>query len=174
MAITLVVEDGTGLATANVYDLSSAAETWLSDRGYTQFAAGTSTEKDRALLQATEMHEHYWQGTVSGYGVPTGGDDQALLWPRSGAVDGHYRPITSTTRPARYREGIFLTAEDMRAQEAAGRRVDTPHLSSYVREHSDEAGRVEYRTPASIYRRFPRGFDHARGAWPAGLRSVRA
>ncbi len=76
MAITLVVEDGTGLATANAYITVAYADAYHLDR-FNESWAGTEEKKESAILRATE----YLDRVYLFQGSPINGD-QALLWPR--------------------------------------------------------------------------------------------
>lgn len=80
--MTLVVEDGTGLDTAESYISATDADTYHALRGNTPWAALADADKEIALRKATEyLDARYgarWKGarTVS---------SQALGWPRQNA-----------------------------------------------------------------------------------------
>lgn len=168
MAITLVIEDGTGLATANVYDSTADCATWLSDRGKTGFSTATASDQTRHLLEATEVHERHWAPWV--VGVPISGDDQAMLWPQAGAVDRRGRRFESDERPVRYREGIFVTAEDLVSAGSAGLSL----VDDNVEAEKSARGSVEYRSPQTLSARYPAAFQRAGECFPAAIRSARA
>lgn len=169
MALTLVVEDGSGLTTATVYDSTADCATWLSDRGLTAFSTSTATEQAQALLEATELHERYWGERV--VGAPIGGDDQAMLFPRAGAIDRRGRRYDSDERPAVYREAIFLTAEDIRSSAASG---GLTLSDGAIKSEASAAGRLEYFTRRTLPDRYPKAFQRAGEAFPSEIRSARA
>ena len=74
--MALVVEDGTGLSTAESYISVADADTYHSDRGNALWT-GTDAVKEEALRQATEYLDatYDWKGSIS---LTT----QALNWPR--------------------------------------------------------------------------------------------
>jgi hypothetical protein len=82
---TLIVEDGTGLSNANTYLSEADADTYWVDHGNnTTWSAATATQKQEALIIATQyMDANYntrWLGTKDS-------QTQSLAWPRSGVVD---------------------------------------------------------------------------------------
>lgn len=94
--MALVVEDGTGLSTAESYISVADADTRHSDLGNTAWAALSTGAKEAALRAATDYMEgsyrQAWKGTRRTR-------DQALSWPRYGViVDGWC--IDSTIVPA--------------------------------------------------------------------------
>ena len=174
MAITLVVEDGTGLETANVYDLAAACETYLVDREFTVFAAGSVPQKDLWLLQATEEMERRTVSRVDGNGFPLNGDDQAMLYPRTSSVDARFRLWDSDERPDVYREGIFVLAEDVGVAAGAGTSISAIDSRSFLKSEQVEGVDLEYRRPVGFGDLHPAAMQLANQAYPAGLRSGRA
>lgn len=82
--MALVVEDGSGSATAESYISESDADTYHSNRGNTAWAALSTAEKEILLRKATEYLDGKYSWLGSKYTAA-----QALQWPRSGAiVDG--------------------------------------------------------------------------------------
>lgn len=79
--MAIIVEDGTGMATAESYISVVAADTYHSDRGNAAWAALTTPVKEQCLRKATEymiqIYRHKWIGWRV---VLT----QALDWPRQG------------------------------------------------------------------------------------------
>lgn len=85
--MALIVEDGTGMSTAESFASVAAADTRLAALGNTNWADLTTTEKEQALRRATaymeQAYRQNWQGTRVN-------STQALSWPRSWAtVDGY-------------------------------------------------------------------------------------
>uniref|UniRef100_A0A6M3J8A0 Putative structural protein n=1 Tax=viral metagenome TaxID=1070528 RepID=A0A6M3J8A0_9ZZZZ len=85
MTATFVVEDGTGLATANAYVSVADADQYHTDHGAPAAWTGVDAVKQAAIRLATEyLDARYgsaWKGRRSN-------EDQALDWPR---VDVHDR-----------------------------------------------------------------------------------
>lgn len=94
--MALIVEDGTGLSTAESYASVAAADTRLAAHGMTNWTALTTGEKEQALRRATRHMVQAYRGRWLGdrvYAV------QALDWPRWGVcVDGFY--VSSSAVPA--------------------------------------------------------------------------
>lgn len=180
MALVLVVEDGTGLEAANVYDLPAAAEVFLTDRGYPVFAAGSSPDQDLWQLDATEAMEREMLRWVTG--GPINGDDQSMLHPRVGSVDRRFRLYDSDERPLPHREGIFLLGEDVAVLAGQGKRLTDPDSSARIQSHSEGATSksITYATQPTqrgllgFKDRFPAAFLRAREAYPDGRRATRA
>lgn len=82
--MALVVEDGTGLATANTYIGTADADTYHLDRDHAQWGAASNAAKESALIQATQWidgrYRSRWLGNRSTLA-------QALAWPRYDAYD---------------------------------------------------------------------------------------
>lgn len=79
--MSLVTEDGTGLAGAESFVSVADADTYHSVRANAAWALLTTANKEAALRQATEYMDavYAWAGT-------RGNDTQALGWPRYGVV----------------------------------------------------------------------------------------
>lgn len=78
--MALIVEDGTGKADAESYISVSDAASYLSDRGYSAFAAlATDALKEAALRKATDYMEQAYRTRWKGTRVTA---TQALSWPR--------------------------------------------------------------------------------------------
>jgi hypothetical protein len=78
--MSLIVEDGTGLANAESYISVADADTYFSNRGNAAWAALSTAQKEQDLRKATDyigqVYRMRWNGTrVSGV--------QALDWPRA-------------------------------------------------------------------------------------------
>ncbi len=84
MAVTLVVEDGTGIATANSYLTVAEADAILCVNPvmYATWTALTAQQMDEYLVWASDYIDCYvqWFGTKT---VP----DSGLRWPRTGVCD---------------------------------------------------------------------------------------
>lgn len=83
MALSLIVEDGTGKSTANTYISLADAETYFEGRANkATWTAATDANKNIALVEATRQLDQLfdWYGARST-------DDQALRFPRYGVYD---------------------------------------------------------------------------------------
>jgi hypothetical protein len=94
--MTLIVEDGTGLSTAESYISVADADARMAALGMTNWNDLTAAEKEQALRRATtymtQAYRKRWRGARL-YRA------QALDWPRYGAtVDGYDIPSTEVPR----------------------------------------------------------------------------
>lgn len=110
--MSLIVEDGTGLETAESYASAAQADTRLAALGMTNWADITTTEKEQALRRATvamgQLFGPRWKGTQLSR-------IQALDWPRYG-VDVKGFCIPSTEVPA----DVVNACIDLALKAAAG------------------------------------------------------
>jgi len=81
--MAIVVEDGTGLATANSLASVAGADTYHTDRGNAGWT-GTDEEKEIALIKATDYFVTTWADRLRG--VPAS-SEQALPFPRNNLRD---------------------------------------------------------------------------------------
>jgi hypothetical protein len=104
MAITLVVEDGTGLANANTYISLADSDSYHNDR-FNEGWKGGEEPRESALIRATEFIDNEWvfQGDRRFPETP-----QALAWPRVGVYDEEAQLVDDDSVPL----GIqYATAE---------------------------------------------------------------
>lgn len=101
-----MVEDGTGLPDAEMYDEAADCAAWLFTRGMELFASLTESEQWIGLLAATELAESEVRGRVDGFPLAAG---QALVFPRLDWTDRNGECGPSI--PSYYRHGIFILAE---------------------------------------------------------------
>lgn len=80
--MAFVVEDGTGLTTANSYASVAVADSYFVDRGNATWAALTNDAKQVALVQATSYVD-----AVNNFIGSRNTSTQALQWPRASAYD---------------------------------------------------------------------------------------
>lgn len=92
--MALVVEDGTGVATANSYVSVADADNFFLDRADTTWAAASEAAKEGALVRAAEFldHSYEWKGVRTH-------QHQAMKWPRFGVLDEDGYPIPSHEVP---------------------------------------------------------------------------
>lgn len=86
--MSVVLEDGTGVATANSYATVATADAYFLARNNTTWAAYSSAVKEAALLYAAQWLDsrYAWPGSITD-------TDQPLMWPREGAYDSEGRLI---------------------------------------------------------------------------------
>jgi hypothetical protein len=110
--MSLIVENGTGLSTAESYASVSSADTRLTSLGNTTWSTITTAEKEEALRRATrymvQSYRSRWIGARST-------SVQALDWPRTWVmIDGY--PINANVVPA----DISNACIDLALKAAAG------------------------------------------------------
>jgi len=90
MAATFVVEDGTGLSTANSYlSVADADQYNENNSASTDWSGATQANKEKALRLATRYLDVRYDGLWKSFRT---NETQALAWPRAYAVDqdGYY------------------------------------------------------------------------------------
>jgi hypothetical protein len=112
--LTLIPEDGTGLANANSYVSLQEADDYFATHPFYSDNWADLGEPDKLNLLAAATAQldslFLWRGTI----ISTG---QALGWPRSGVLDIESRTVTSSSVPAALKRAtcemaIFLSRGD--------------------------------------------------------------
>jgi hypothetical protein len=86
--VALIVEDGTGLSTAESYISVANASAYHAARGNTAWAAlASDTVREQCLRKATDYMVQQFRARWQGYRL---NDTQALDWPRTGVVVDTY------------------------------------------------------------------------------------
>lgn len=158
------VEDGTGKATATVYEQNAVTAAWLTARGFVAFDGKTDTEQQQTMRYVTAVAEdqarkYFRGGTVS--------DDQALLWPAIGAYGQRGELYDADTVPETWKAGLRLLYEER----AAGTFLVGADAAGIKREW-DEGGGREFRdssSPAAIATAHPAAWNRLRAALPPPL-----
>ena len=110
--MTLIVEDGTGLSTAQSYVSVADADARFDGLGLDNWSTLTPAEKEQALRRATVYMEQAYRTRWTGQRKTR---DQALSWPRYDViVDGYWFPSDSI--PA----AIANACADLALRAAAG------------------------------------------------------
>lgn len=78
--MTLIVEDGTGLPTANAYVDVAYVDSYFALRGGTAWAALTQEVKESSIVQATDYIDLRWGRLFAGQPLT---EEQALAFPRT-------------------------------------------------------------------------------------------
>lgn len=100
--MTIVVEDGTGLANANSYASEATLGTYCDDRGITLPSGDAKT----ALIRGTRYVNDTYRPRFPGYRVKMRA--QGLEWPRIYAYDASYQLVASDAVPI---EIVYATCE---------------------------------------------------------------
>lgn len=133
MAVTLVKEDGTGLANANSYADAADALLYMEQTGRKEaWAALTGNARLSALINATAYMDDTYGSRYLGDRVVATEDTQALDWPREGVLYSSGAVILPTDIPPEIGEAcmefalIDATAglNPNPAYDASGRAVD--------------------------------------------------
>ena len=160
--MALVIEDGTGLADAEVYDTSADASAWLvKENPQSTFAALEFAAQDRSLLKATRLAEGGIRRRFRGRPVTPG---QGLLFPALLAIGQDGAMFDWDERPAKYRQGIFLLAEY-----AADGTLMARSSHASIASHSGKRQSIAYRPGAdltTIAANHPDAWDLLRTALP--------
>lgn len=101
--MALVVEDGTGLATAESFVSVADADTYHTAKGNATWT-GTDAVKEQALRRASV----FLSSSYPWAGYPVNARTQALAWPRYDVVDQDGNPVASDEVP---REVVNATCE---------------------------------------------------------------
>jgi hypothetical protein len=104
--MALVVEDGTGIATANSYVTAAEADTYFSDRGVADWNGATEA-KEQALIRATDYVETRWNQKYKGK-MEFPDTPQALGFPRLDLYDNQGTLVEGV--PANLKTAIFQYA----------------------------------------------------------------
>lgn len=137
MAVTLVVEDGTGKSDANAVISLAAFKAYLDERGIS-YSAYTDDQLNGALVRASAFltNAFVWDG------LKVNGRDQTMSWPRVNMLDREGWTIPSTEVP---REVVAACAE-IAIYEAATPGAMNPSVVLAEKVRSEQVGsiRVEY------------------------------
>jgi hypothetical protein len=121
----LVVEDGSGLASANTYVSLAGANAFAATLLFVDAWDDLVADRQEVLLlEATRWLDRFtWRGTPS---TPT----QALAWPREGVTDRDHRPIARDVVPgfvveAQVRLAVWLATQSASPFEATGLQPQT-------------------------------------------------
>jgi len=93
--MSFTVEDGSGVAGANSYLDTAAADVYWADRNNADWAAASLLDKEATLIAASQYLDatYRWKGRK-------GTSGQGLDWPRSGVVDDEGLSVGAGALPA--------------------------------------------------------------------------
>lgn len=102
MAATFVVEDGTGLATANSYlSVAGATAYFEAYSDPSEWNLASTSDRETALRMATQWIDNRFRGRWKG---TRGTATQRLAWPRAGVVDEDGYGVEDDEVPQRLEE----------------------------------------------------------------------
>lgn len=139
----LVVEDGTGLSTANAYVSLDECIEYCALRGLT-FGISPSGDSDAAIIRATEAIDAKYRGRFPGYRV--NGREQSLEWPRISAYDYEGNLIAADEVPQEIKDATceaavreFATAGSMMPDLGRGGAIRRLKADTVEIEYADNA-----------------------------------
>lgn len=94
--MAIIVEDGTGLATAQSYVSVAECDAYHAARGNSDWTSATLLDRERALVRATAALDGRYSTRWPGIRAD---DEQALDWPRYDALDSRGYEIDSGSVP---------------------------------------------------------------------------
>jgi len=142
--MSLIVEDGTGVAGAESYVTLAFADAYFGNRTHLTIAVTWNAEtddakKEGALREASAYldakYGAYYKGTVAGA-------VQGLLWPRTGAADSAdfaLQPIPSELQRASCELAARALSEPLASDDARGGKVKRLKAGSVEIEYADGA-----------------------------------
>ena len=98
--MTFIIEDGTGLSTANAYEAVAFADSYFADRGITAWT-GSSTVKEQAIVKATDYVDTKFGASFRGIPLVS---DQALAFPRADLLDAQGNAIEGI--PEKFKKAV--------------------------------------------------------------------
>lgn len=135
--MALVVEDGSGLSTADSYISRDDADTYIGDYSNDSDWSGASNDdKDRALRRATEWLDGRYADQWLGYRKST---DQALSWPRTGVYDRDGNYVDADSVPAEVERSTALIAVEY----IKGTDLDNSNLDGSISMKRSKVGDLE-------------------------------
>lgn len=134
--MTITVEDGSGIASANAYISVDDCNTYCADRGLT-FATSPTSLGEQAIVRATAALDAMYRARFPGY--RTDGRSQGLEWPRTAAYDVDWYPINNDEVPIEVKNAVC----EMAVRELADPGSMLPDLDRGGQVQSLRAGTVE-------------------------------
>lgn len=148
MSVTIIKEDGTGLATANSYATLIEAETYLENTGRKSSGAwltASADEKRAALIQGTDYLDQYYRRRYKGEIFSS---VQRLEWPRNNLVDD----LDVAIAPADIPEAIGNACIEYAFEAVAGSLAPTPQFDDTGREIKSKFEKVDVLEERTVYR----------------------
>lgn len=159
--MALVVENGTGLPTANTYISIADADTYHGDRGNTAWADAIISAKEAALIKATQWLDGMYRKRWLGKRLTA---VQMLGWPRAGAVDHEGYELPSHEVPIRVGYAVaevallVVVGQDINPVLERGGRIKREKIGPIETEFADGApAREEFTIVSDLLRGLVRG-----------------
>lgn len=105
--MTLIVEDGTGLSTAESFCSIADATSYHAKYGNEAWLSQPDSEREIHLRRATQFLEAEFRGRWKGIRVKT---EQALAWPRYDVCDEDEAWVSSSAVPVQVRDATAILA----------------------------------------------------------------
>lgn len=141
MAVTLVLEDGTGIASANAYLNATEADAILelNPTAYAIWSALDAADMDAYLVWASKWIDNYvtWKGYKA---VATSG----LRWPRCGVYDRDGIIIAETVIPQQLKEAVAQIAVWLVNNEVAGTGGQSSNLPEGIQRVKADVVEIEF------------------------------
>ena len=134
----MVVEDGTGLETANSYISIVDCDTYHLDRGNTSWT-GTDTVKEAALIKASQYVDGRYRKMWKGIPLTS---IQSLSWPREGIYDERDSEIEGIPNRLKYavcEAALRALTEDINPDLERGGRIKREKVGPIDTEFADNA-----------------------------------
>lgn len=132
--MALIVETGAGLANSESYISVADADIYHAKRGCVPWATLTTTQKEEALIRATDYIEQAYSQNFYGLRVNS---TQALSWPRYGVTLNGYS-VSSDTIP----QAIINATAELAYRAAQGNLA--PDLTQAIKREKVDVLEVEY------------------------------
>lgn len=140
--MTVIVEDGTGLADANSYVSEDEADTYADDRGITAWS-DSAADKEAALVRATTTLDATYRNRFSGSRL--NGRAQALEWPRLNSYDYLGNLLDDDEVPIEVRDATI----ELAFRELADPGSTMPDLDRTIRSLKAGSVSIEYASNAA-------------------------
>ena len=148
MAVTIVKEDGTGLANANSYATLAEAEIYLENTGRKDTGAwvtASADQKNAALIQGTDYLDQIYRRRYRGEIFST---TQRLEWPRNNLVDA----LGAAILPADIPEAIGNATIEYAVEAVSGALAPTPQFDDTGNEIKSKFEKVDVLEERTVYR----------------------
>lgn len=148
MAVTLVKEDGTGLADANSYATLAEAETYLENTGRQSSGSwllANTDGKSASLISATDYLDQFYRRRYVGTRLSSA---QRLEWPRKDVVDD----LGASVLPADIPEAIGNACIEYAFEAVAGSLAPTPQFDDTGRQIKSKFEKVDVLEERTVYR----------------------
>lgn len=144
--MAFVVETGAGVPNANSYASVSAADGYVADRGIAGWTTLTTSDKQQALIKATDYLEATYRDAWKGNRITA---TQSLSWPRSNViVDGFLLPANAVPFAVEY------SCIEMALRAASGETLIADQGQRVKREKIDVI-EIEYQDYSDPTQRYP-------------------